>query len=150
MMLALEKNKGQEIDLSQIVAIAQDNVITANVDLSRQEDKKQYHQEGKKLAEEKLTQLAQHYQLAKEQAEIITKGLQYVSKNDNADNRQLFEQQAADFKTIHDCTPQQAILDMLQPAMQAREQERKLLQQLVQQHPTLAGKAVAQHFTTMQ
>ncbi|MDD9334642.1 MAG: Sca4 family protein [Rickettsiaceae bacterium] len=154
MMLALEKNKGQEIDLSQIVAIAQDNVITANVDLSRQEDKKQYHQEGKKLAEEKLTQLAQHYQLAKERAEIITKGLQYVSKNDNAANRQLFEQQAADFKTIHDRTPQQAIieyqaiLDMLQPAMQAREQERKLLQQLVQQHPTLAGKAVAQHFTT--
>lgn len=158
MMLEVERNNGQEGNLSQISAIAQDNIITnnittTNIDLSKQQDKKQYHQKGKELAEEKLGKVAQHYRLAKERAEIITKGLQYDYNRGNIANRQLFEQKAEEFKTVHELTPQQAIikyqeiLDILQPKVKARDQGRKLLQQLAKQNPDLARKKVAQHYT---
>lgn len=100
MMLEVERNNGQEVNLSQISAVAQDNITTTNVDLSKQQDKKRYHQKGKTLAEEKLTQVAQHYRLDRERAEIITNGLQYNYNHDNAGNRQLFEQKAEEFKTV--------------------------------------------------
>lgn len=105
------------------------------------------------MAEEKLTQVAQHYRLDRERAEIITNGLQYNYNHDNAGNRQLFEQKAEEFKTVQELTPQQAIikyqdiLDISQPAIQAREQKRNLLQQLAKQNPGLASKKVAQHYT---
>lgn len=63
MMLEVERNNCQEVNLPQISAVAQGIITTTNVDLSKQQDKKQYHQKGKTLAEEKLTQVAQHYRL---------------------------------------------------------------------------------------
>ncbi|WP_250311828.1 Sca4 family protein [Rickettsia endosymbiont of Oedothorax gibbosus] len=157
MMLVLEKNKGQEINLSQSMATAQDMMITANAVnsyLHIQQEKKEYNHDRQKLAEEKLTKIAKHYRLGKEQAKLITKGLQYVYNHDNVPNKQIFEQQAEQFKLIHDLTPQQAIakyqaiLDELQPETNLRDQQRKLLHKLAERNPGLASNSVARHYTT--
>ncbi|WP_425361514.1 Sca4 family protein [Candidatus Tisiphia endosymbiont of Ceraclea dissimilis] len=98
MMLALEKNKGQEIALSQNITTAQDMMITANVvhsDLPIQQEKKEYHHDRQELAEETLEKTAE----------------QTVS------NQKLSE-------------------------------DRKSLQQLAEQDPTLARKLVAEHYAT--
>ncbi|WP_341757507.1 hypothetical protein [Candidatus Tisiphia endosymbiont of Ditula angustiorana] len=50
------------------------------------------HHDRQTLAEETLKKTVEHYQLAKEQAEMESQGLQYVSKHNTAANRQLFEQ----------------------------------------------------------
>ncbi|UCM85958.1 MAG: Sca4 family protein [Rickettsia endosymbiont of Culicoides impunctatus] len=100
MMLALEKNKGQEINLSQTITTAQDMMITTNVvnsDLPIQQEKKEYHHDRQKLAEEILEKTAE----------------QAVS------NQKLSE-----------------------------DKQRKLLQQLAEQDPNLAGKLVAEHYAT--
>ncbi|WP_341756145.1 MULTISPECIES: Sca4 family protein [unclassified Candidatus Tisiphia] len=157
MMLALEKNKGQEIDLSQNITTAQDMIVTANIvnsDLSIQEEKKQYHLDKLKLAEETLEKTAEHYELAKRQAEMISRGVQLTENSDNVANRQLFEKMSENFQCIYDMSPEQAIvkyqtiLDELQPATDLRDQQRGLLQQLVEQDPTLAARSVARHYYT--
>ncbi|MCC8399511.1 MAG: Sca4 family protein [Rickettsia endosymbiont of Platyusa sonomae] len=157
MMLALEKNKGQEIDLSQNMAIAQDMMITANAvnsDLSTQQEKKEYHHDRQKLAEETLEKTAEHYELAKKQAEMISHGLQLTAKSDNVANRQLFVKMSEDFQCIHDMSHEQAIakyqaiLDELQPAINLRNQERKALHKLAELSPDLASNSVAEHYAT--
>ncbi len=98
MMLALEKNKGQEIALSQNITTAQDMMITANVvhsDLPIQQEKKEYHHDRQKLAEETLEK-----------------------------------------------TPEQTVSN------QKLSEDRKSLQQLAEQDPTLARKLVAEHYAT--
>lgn len=154
MMLALEKNKGQEINLSQITDIVQDRVImssksnTNNIDNidPEQQAKRQYHQKGQQLAEEILEKAAKHYQLAKQQAELIARGLQLTP--DNADNHRLFEQMAAYFQRIHGLSPNQAIsqyqtiLEKLPLAISSRDQEIEPLQQFAQQNPISADKVV--------
>ncbi len=156
MMLALEKNKGQEIDLSQNITTAQDMMITANTvnssDLSMQEENKKYYHDGQKLPEETLEKTAEHYELAKRQAESISRGLQYTSKHGTDSNRQIFKKMSEDYQCIHDMSPEQAItryqtiLDALQPATDLRVQERKALHKLAELYPDLASKSVERHY----
>ncbi|UCM93061.1 MAG: Sca4 family protein [Rickettsia endosymbiont of Cimex lectularius] len=150
MMLALEKNKGQEIDLSQQnITTAQDMIVTVNTvnsDLLVQEEKKQYHHDKQKLAEETLQKTAEHHELAKRQAESISQGMQLTEKSDNVANRQLFEKMSKDSQYIHDMSPEQAILNELQPLTSSREKERKALYKVAELYPDLAGKLVARHY----
>ncbi|WP_425363593.1 Sca4 family protein [Candidatus Tisiphia endosymbiont of Hybos culiciformis] len=154
MMIALEKNKGQEIDFSQTITTAQDMMITANTvnnDLPVQEEKK-YHHDRQTLAEETLEKTVEHYELAKRQAESISRGMQLTEKSNNVANRQLFEKMSENYQCIHDMSPEQAIvkyqtiLDELQPETDLRDQQRGLLQQLAEQDTTLAVKSVAEHY----
>ncbi|MCC8371757.1 MAG: Sca4 family protein, partial [Rickettsia endosymbiont of Pseudomimeciton antennatum] len=120
MMLALEKNKGEEINLSQSMATAQDMMITANAvnnDLPIQQEKKEYHHDRQKLAEETLEKTA-------EQAELMPQGLQHTPKHDNVSNQKLSDQKLSE------------------------DQQRKSLQQLAEQDPNLASKLVAKHYVT--
>lgn len=162
MLLALEKNKGQEINLSQISATAQDQVVTANKisninNISLQipkQDKLQYHQEQKKEAEGILQQTSEYYKLLKANAELIVDGLELTKKKNDTGNRLLLEEVAAQFQDIHDLFPSQAIsqyqtiLDKLPPATKFRDQEGESLQQLAQKNPTLAEKVVEEHLVT--
>lgn len=98
MMLALEKNKGQEIDLSQNITTAQDRIVIANTvnsDLPVQQEKKQYHHDKQKLAEKTLEKTTEHHELAKRQ-KSISQGMQLTEKSDNVANRQLFEKMSED------------------------------------------------------
>ncbi|WP_341751267.1 MULTISPECIES: Sca4 family protein [unclassified Candidatus Tisiphia] len=152
MMLALEKNKGQEIDLSQQnITTAQDMIVTVNTvnsDLLVQEEKKQYHHDKQKLTEETLQKTAEHHELAKRQAESISQGMQLTEKSDNVANRQLFEKMSKDSQYIHDMSPEQAILNELQPLTSSREKERKALYEFAELYPDLTGKLVARHYDT--
>ncbi|WP_341761811.1 Sca4 family protein [Candidatus Tisiphia endosymbiont of Thecophora atra] len=154
MMLALEKNKGQEIDLSQNITTAQDRIVIANTvnsDLPVQQEKKQYHHDKQKLAEETLEKTTEHHELAKRQ-ESISQGMQLTEKSDNVANRQLFEKMSEDSQYIHDMSPEQAIskyqviLNELQPLTSSREKERKALYKVAELYPDLAGKLVARHY----
>ncbi|WP_341757475.1 Sca4 family protein [Candidatus Tisiphia endosymbiont of Ditula angustiorana] len=157
MMLALEKNKGQEIDLSQNITTAQDMIVTANIvnsDLSTQEEKKTYHHDRQTLAEETLKKTTEHHELAKRQAESISQEMQLTEKSDNVANRQLFEKMSEDSQYIHDMSPEQAIskyqaiLNELQPLTSSREKERKALYKVAELCPDLAAKSVARHYDT--
>ncbi|WP_341763561.1 Sca4 family protein [Candidatus Tisiphia endosymbiont of Beris chalybata] len=160
MLRALEQNKGLEVNLSQVVSPSSDLIVTSNKintvnqDIPQRtlvQDKIQYHQERKKEAEEILQKTSEFYKLAKKNAKFIVDTLELAKKKNDTSNRLLLETFVAQFQKIHGVSPKQAIskyqeiLDKSLPTITAKDQEREELQQLTQQNPAIAEKAVEKH-----
>ncbi|MCC8372295.1 MAG: Sca4 family protein, partial [Rickettsia endosymbiont of Pseudomimeciton antennatum] len=162
MMLALEKNKGQEINLSQNITTAQDMMITTNA-VNRPLAKLAYAEEFGGDAERRTaaysnvredSSTASTYKLPAE-VEFCKRSnsdlpIQQKQKEYHHDRQKLAEEILEKTGKQAELIPQglQHTLKHDNISNQKLSEDRKSLQQLAEQDPTLARKLVAEHYAT--